>query len=252
MKITFVINGYKDELNLLDREMLCVTSLRKIKSKHDVSLINVNNSGTAYSEFETCDMAHDSKFPSVNKIMSAATEHAEEGVVLFVNLDIFVKEHLLDHITSQHDTYLGSRMDVTPLDGRALEFTPVEYSVHGFDLFGVTVDWWNKNKQLFPDMYLGRPYWDTLYYVICMEHSKCRTINDHPACIYHVKHANEWENITDEYKTHNEQQLRTVPSFSKWWQYVYGVLLKRPDKNGVKFWTPLVNEQSVADQLFKI
>lgn len=252
MKITFVINGYKQENDLLERERLCLSSLRKLKRKHAVSLLNVNNNRVMYEHFDTCHMSHDGKYPLMNHIITTACDYVKTGVVIFVNLDICVMSNMLDRVDMFHDTWFASRMDVVPEGNDTLEFRPVEYSVHGFDLFGVTTSWWSQHNHLFPDMYLGRPYWDTLYYVICMEHSKCRTINDHPACIYHLKHPNQWENITDEYKTHNEQQLNSVKSFSKWWKYVYGVLLKRPGRAGVKYWTPLVNEQKVADQIFKI
>jgi hypothetical protein len=214
-----------------------------------VDLFNVNNSSIHIDDFKTLHIDHQSRFPFVNQIINTMADNTDYNLIIFVNSDIIVQPCLLDHITGDYETIMASRMDVEPCDGG---YKPVEYSVHGFDLFGVRTEWWRLNKHRFPDMYLGRPYWDTLYYVLCMMHSKCRTVNTHPVCIYHVKHANEWDNIVDEFKTHNERQVQTTPGFENWWRYVYDVLLKRPDRDGVKYWTPLNNEQQIANSLFKV
>ena len=37
---------------------------------------------------------------------------------------------------------------------------------------------------------------------------------------------------------------------SKWWFYVYNVLLKRPTVNNIKWWQPLENEQELEKKNF--
>jgi hypothetical protein len=247
MNIALAINGYRSESECNERELLCLKSLRELQG---VELYNVNNSETHIDGFETLHLEHHTRFPFVNQIMNTVVDNTSaDTTVLFVNSDIIVKQHLIDHLDDKFDTYMGSRVDIELIDGN---YKPIEYCVHGFDLFGVSARWWKRNRRIFPDMYLGRPYWDTVYYVLCMQHSNCKIINQHPVSLYHVKHERVWEHVKCEYKTHNEQQVHSIKDFNKWWQYVYGVLLKRPDKNDVKFWVPLMDEQRVADQLFKI
>ena len=245
MNVAIAINGYQQESKCNERELLCLKSLRTLKN---VKLYNVNNSDIHIDGFETLHLDHHTRFPFVNNIISTVVDNTpEDTTVLFINSDIIVKQHLLDQLDDTFDTYMGSRVDIELIDG---QYNPKEYCVHGFDLFGVTSYWWNLNRGLFPDMFLGRPYWDTVYFVLCMRHSKCNMINGHPACLYHVYHDRVWEDVSDHAKTHNEQQVYKIKNFNKWWDYVFGTLLKRPDTNGVKNWTPVENEYKIGVNMF--
>ena len=246
MNIALAINGYRSESECNERELLCLKSLRELQG---VVLYNVNNSETQIDGFETLHLEHHTRFPFVNQIMNTVVDNTSaDTTVLFVNSDIIVKQLLIDHLDDKFDTYMGSRVDIELIDGN---YKPVEYCVHGFDLFGVTSRWWNLNRDLFPDMFLGRPYWDTVYFVLCMRHSVCNMINGHPACLYHVHHERVWEDISDFAKIHNEQQVYGVINFNKWWDFVFGTLLKRPDTGGVKNWTPVEGEYKTGVSLLK-
>ena len=100
-------------------------------------------------------------------------------------------------------------------------------------------------------MYLGRSYWDIVYFTKCATNSNIRIINKLPPVIFHVEHQSTAAHENDIYTKHNEEIVKNYADMSKWWFYVYNVLLKRPTVNNIKWWQPLENEQELEKKIFK-
>ena len=78
------------------------------------------------------------------------------------------------------ESYPTSRVHLHSLDSLDEDLKLQSYSVHGFDLFAFKRNWWLNNNHLFPDMYLGKPYWDTVYFIKSVLNSNFKILNKQP------------------------------------------------------------------------
>ena len=252
MKIAIGINGYKEEESLEIREKLCLESLRKLKMKFPdtVYLYNVCREGVTYDEFTTIHMEHAEQFTMVNRLLDSLFD-TETGcdVISIINNDIIVSDCLIDQLDCSVDTHMASRVNIEPINSLSDELDIVEYSVHGFDLIAVTKKWWKHNREILPDMYIGRQYWDTVYFTLLMRNSECKVLNKLPPVIFHPRHETV-SGVEDEYDEFNKHAANQVPQLRYWWNYVYNVLLKRHANNNTKYWWPFKNEVELEGTFF--
>jgi hypothetical protein len=253
MKISIGINGFKLEQDLLPREKFCLDSLRICKQKYpEINLFLIKNTrdNITYKDFNTIEIEHNTKYPLVNKLLDCLSETSCD-LFVFLNNDIILNTSFFKLLDEQYETYIASRAHLYELNSLNEDLKIESYSVHGFDLFAFKKHWWLENKQLFPDMFLGRSYWDTLYFTKCAKYSKYLAINKQPPVIFHIEHQSTAAHSTDIYTKHNEDIAKNCVDMSKWWYYVYNVLLKRPTVNGIKWWNPLDNELELEKAIFK-
>jgi len=253
MKITIVINGYKQESELLPREKFCLESLKICQEKNkDDSLFLVKNKidSIQYDNFKTLEIDHATRYPFVNDIIDVlATTDCD--LICFLNNDIILNNTFFKLLKPQYETYAASRAHLYELNSLNEPLKIESYSIHGFDLFCFKKEWWLKNKNLFPKMYLGRSYWDTVFFTKCATNSNIHIINKHPPVIFHVEHQSTAAQENDVCTKHNEDIAKNYTDMNKWWYYVYNVLLKRPTINNIKWWQPLENELELEKTIFK-
>ena len=253
MKISIGINGFKQEKELTEREKLCLESLRKcnqIFSNIKLFLIKDKKDNIVYKDFDTLEIAHDTKYPLVNKLLDCLSE-TECDLFVFLNNDIILNSSFFKLLNPCYETYIASRAHLYELNSLNEPLKIESYSVHGFDLFAFKKCWWKKNKNIFPDMFLGRSYWDIVYFTKCAMHSNHLTINKQPPVIFHIEHQSTAAYGTDIYTKHNDDVAKNSTGMERWWNYVYNVLLKRPTINGIKWWHPLDNELELEKEFFK-
>ena len=253
MKISIGINGYKQETDLLHREKLCLESLRTCKEKNtniNLFLLKSVNDDISYKDFTTLNIVQNTKYPLVNKLFDSLAS-TECDVFLFLNNDIIVNTTLFKLLNDSYETYAASRAHLYELTSLNNTLNIESYSVHGFDLFGFKKSWWLINQKLFPDMYLGRSYWDTVYFTKCATSSNINIINKLPPVIFHIEHQSTAAHENDVCTKHNEEIAKNYPDMNKWWYYVYNVLLKRQTINNIKWWQPLHNELQLEKTIFK-
>lgn len=251
MKVAIAINGFKKEEELVRREQLCLESLIKLKNKHPdvVDLYNINERGLEYNGFKTLHIDNAEKFTKVNHLLNVLNDDVDADIVTLINNDIIVSDQFIKQIDEDHDTFIASRVNIEPIENLSDPLDIVEYSVHGFDLISVTKSWWKNNKHKFPDMYIGRQYWDTVYFTILMINSKCKVLNKLPPVIYHPRHETV-SNVEDRYDEFNKCVATRYKSLRKWWSYVYNVLLKRENHDKAKYWWPFKNEVMLERAFF--
>jgi hypothetical protein len=253
MKIAIGINSFKQEADLEKRETLCLESLRRCRDKNpDVTLYNVihDQDDIAFDGFKTLKLQQDGRYPYVNKIIDELAKTDNE-LIVFLNNDIVLNASFFKQIEKDVESYPTSRVHLHSLDSLNEDLKLQSYSVHGFDLFAFKKSWWLTNNHLFPDMYLGKPYWDTVYFIKSVLNSNFKILNKQPPVIFHPEHSSESMEGNDRYKTHNEKIASTTPEMGKWWHFVQNVLLKRPSAGEVLWWTPLANEIEIENQLFR-
>ena len=251
MKIAIAINGYKEEKDLELREHLCLKSLKHLRNKYpkNISLYNINAHGLKYKGFRTLHIECTEKFTKVNYLIDVLHKNSNEDVIVLINNDIIVSDELIKQLDGHSETYIASRANIEPIESLSDDLKIVEYSVHGFDLIAVNIDWWSRNRHKFPDMYIGRQYWDTVYFTILMMNSKCKVLNKLPPVIYHPKHETV-SNVEDSFDEFNKNVANRCGDLKKWWSYVYNVLLKRENHNETKYWWPFKNETRLERAFF--
>jgi hypothetical protein len=255
MKISIGINGFKKYEDLEKREKFCLESLKicqQKQSKFNINLFLIKNKkdDITYEGFKTINIQHDTKYPFVNDILNVLSE-TDCDLFCFLNSDIVLNTNFFNYLDNKYDTYAASRAHLYELNSLNEPLKIEGYSVHGFDLFAFKKDWWLKNKSIFPDMYLGRSYWDTVYFTKCATKSNILIMNKLPPVIYHPEHHSTAAHDKDKYNTHNENIAKNYPDMNKWWYYVYNVLLKRPTVNNIKWWQPHENELQLEELIFK-
>jgi len=253
MKIGIGISSYKQEKDLLDREKFCLESLRKCKEKiKNVTLYTIINEGDRinYKNFETLEIKQEKKIPYTNQLIDKISE-TNNDLIVFLNNDIILNSTFFKLIEDDIDTYPASRAHLHELNSLSEPLKIQSYSVMGFDMFAFKNSWWKANKKLFPNMYLGRSYWDTVYFMKCVLNSKYKILNKLPPVIFHAEHQSVTEHNHDEFRNHNEQIAAADPDMAKWWYYVYNVLLKRNTIDEILWWKPHDNEIELEKKLLK-
>jgi hypothetical protein len=124
------------------------------------------------------------------------------------------------------------------------------YSVHGFDAFLVKKATWLKIRNNFPDLILGRFYWDTFFATMFQLLSETRFINDLPPVCFHIEHASKSSENTIENYYNEDIFKRSLIIGHLWFSYVQNVPLKRPTVNDCKWYTPFQNEKELERQHF--
>lgn len=253
MKIGIAINSFKQEKDLNNREKFCIESLRKCKLKNsNVTLYNVinENDDINFDDFETLKIGHDKKYPFVNHIIDAVSETDNE-LIVFLNNDIILNNSFFKQIEDNIDVYPASRAHLHSLDSLDEELKVQSYSVHGFDMFAFKNSWWKENKHNFPDMYLGKPYWDTVYFIKGVTYGNFKILNKQPPVIFHVEHQSTACKDEDEYEDHNKNIAALTSEMNKWWYYVQNVLLQRQTVGDILWWKPHPTEEQIEQQVFK-
>jgi hypothetical protein len=253
MKISIGINGYKSYDKLEKREQLCIDSLLKFKSKREnVELYNIcyEHENINYNGFKTIFMPFkNNKLPFVCDILDTLSK-TECDIFLFMNNDIVVSNKLYN-IFDEHETYAISRMHLHSLESLDEELKMQAYSVHGFDAFAFKKTWWNKNSNKFLNYYIGKPYWDTHYMVICMLNSNCKVVNKLPPVIFHAEHHSTACTTIDKESLFNENEAKKHPEMQYWWNYVFTILNKRQTYNNILWYLPFDNEEDLEKRYFK-
>jgi hypothetical protein len=253
MKISIGINQFKHESDLFTREKLCLESLKKCKEKYsniELYLLKQAADNISYNYLKTLEVYQDQKCPLVNTLLNKLAE-TDCDVFVLLNNDIVVNYTLFKLIDGKYDTYIASRAHLHELNSLEDKINPAAYSVHGFDLFAFNKKWWLNNRDIFPQMYIGRGYWDTVFFTKCICHSNALVINKQPPVIFHAEHHSSAVSETDYCAKHNETIASQTPEMAKWWNYVYNVLLKRPTINGQLWWQPHENEVELEKIYFK-
>ena len=98
-------------------------------------------------------------------------------------------------------------------------------------------------------MYLGKPYWDTVYFMVSVLNGNYKILNKQPPVIFHVDHESESCKQDDEFTKFNENIAQTFPGMNRWWQFVQTVLLERSPVNGILWWKPFGNELLLERQI---
>ena len=117
----------------------------------------------------------------------------------FINSDIIVSEGFFKEILGEeHEVYIASRLAIEGDNVKDLNFSikindPTSfvknshYQVSGFDAYTIKSEWWNKNKELFPQYVYAVVYWDTHYATILLQNADTFMQNKRPT-IFHVIH----------------------------------------------------------------
>jgi len=253
MKIGIGINNFKPENELLLRERLCIESLLKCKEKNnDTALYNIVTKNKQYpiQGFETLVVPNSEKYIYVNDMLDALV-NTECEYIAILNNDIIVNNTLFKQFEEDIDVHPISRGHIQQIQSLQDDIVPTAYSVHGFDMFIFKTAWWIKNKHIFPNMFLGRPYWDTLFFIKSILNGSYKILNKQPPVIFHMEHNSTSMHEKDTYTLQNEAAAKSEPDMEKWWNYVYNVLLKRNYHNGIKWWLPHENELELEKQYLK-
>jgi hypothetical protein len=280
MKISIGINGYKEYKDLEKREKFCIESLLKCK-KENINFYNVifENENIVYDHFTTLNQlsktsddiirSHFShggltneynlrkneidnntkKLPSVKEIFDVLSS-TDCDYFLFLNNDIILSNRLFKNIDPSVDCYAISRMHIHDIESLS-EIPKLEsYSVHGFDAFLIKKETWLKNRNNFPDLILGRFYWDT--YFATKLHLLCNTrfVNDLPPVCFHIEHNSKSSENTIENYYNEDVFKRDLIIGHLWFSYVQNVPLKRPTINNCKWYQPFPNEKEIEEKHF--
>jgi hypothetical protein len=288
MKFSIGINTYKNTNELENRQLLCIQALQKLSNKFDnVSLFNVqyedenieidnftklqsltknshdiledyfNHHGLRelyVKEFEThMDSIKEKRIPAVKHIIDALAE-TDCTHIIFLNDDIVASDRMIKQIqeNSDYDCYPMSKLHLFDFDSLDGDFKPESYSVHGFDGFCFRKDWWINNRNNFHEQLIGKPYWDTHFFALCQLLGRTFTLNKLPPVIFHPEHSSTSCTDIDILAKYNEDIFnRDINCKQLWYNYVYNVLLKRPEVNGIKWYKPFPNEKELESNMFK-
>ena len=280
MKISIGINGYKNHNNLEKRERFCIESLIKCKTEN-VQLYNVcyEEENIQYKDFITLnklkkksnkiiynyfqheglvkeyslrkqEIDNNSKeLPSVKEIFDALAA-TDCDYFLFLNNDIILSNRLFKNLNNDLDCHIISRMHIYDLE--SLQDTPrlESYSVHGFDAFLVKKTTWLKIRNNFPDLILGRFYWDTYYATLFKLLTKAVFVNSLPPVCFHIEHSSTSSQNTIENYYAEDLFKRNIIIGHLWFAYVQDILLKRPEVNNCKWYQPFSNEKQIEEAHF--
>jgi hypothetical protein len=289
MKISIGINTYKPFDQLEVRQKLCIESLLKVQSMSDVEIelysLQFEDEAFEIEGFNRLSVLKDKPYdllteyfdhhglveiyeerfkvdmpsikgdkrPHMQELFNALS-NTDCDYFIFLNDDIVLSDRFITQMKENpnYDSYPASRIhvyDMVDLSGTGM---PESYSVHGFDGFGIRKEWWEKQKFNFPKELLGKPYWDVHYFTLCQLLGSAFTLNKLPPVMYHPHHDSTsctTDDILSKYNTDVFQ--RDVICGQLWWRYVQGVLLKRPEVGGIKWWTPFPEEVRLERELFQ-
>jgi hypothetical protein len=176
-----------------------------------------------------------------------------------INSDIIASPKCCEAIFSEEDdAYIGSRLAIEG-DIKDLNFSiklnsnegPVtnsHYQVSGFDTFAVKSEWWNKNRELFPEYVYAVVYWDTHYATLFLKNADTMMQNKKPT-LFHIIHEDKSSaKIKEFYYNENTFSKNFSEDFERWHRYFFNVLIKRP---GLNYLTPHSNELELQKLYFK-
>lgn len=280
MKISVGINGYKNIESLEKRERFCIDSLNKCKTSQ-IKLFNVcfENEVVNYENFTTLNKLtkksnkfifdyfqhegltkeyllrkeeidnNEKELPSVKEIFDVLS-NTDCDYFLFTNNDIIISNRLFKNTQSNADCYAISRIHIHDLE--SLNETPKleSYSVHGFDAFLVKKETWLKIRNNFPDLVLGRFYWDTYYATLFRLLCNTEFVNKLPASCFHIEHSSTSSNDSIENYYNEDVFKRNLIIGHLWFSYVQNLPLQRPTVNGCKWYKPFDNEKEWEDKHF--
>jgi hypothetical protein len=181
--------------------------------------------------------------PYIKDLFDEASKDTEE-VFVFFNSDIILTQKLINHIQNNPvEAYGISRSEILEIENLSDPAHLVRTEPAGFDCWVVSKSWWEKHREKFPDMILGRPFFDVIYTILMLLNSNNHYIsNKH--LIYHILHGKE-SFTRDECYFHNEQVRNT--EFRTMWDECWGPIcnntfFKREDYGSFLQFQPNENE----------
>ncbi len=133
--------------------------------------------------------------PKVKKMIDYAAEEAsDDDIILITNADICFVPGIsgwILHETDRHEAVYFHRHDFEKITNLFISESQVGKGkwYAGSDVFAFTKRWWNKHKEIYPDMYYAREAWDMVMRNM-IKRSKGTEIHK---AIYHEKHKSFWE-----------------------------------------------------------
>jgi hypothetical protein len=280
MKISIGINGYKEYKDIEKRERFCIESLLKNK-KENIKLYNLcfTDENVKYESFETLNQLclysnnviknyfshegltqeyqqrkeeidnNNKKLPSVKEIFDVLS-HTDCDYFLFLNNDVIISNRLFKNIDTSVDCYAISRMHIHDIASLNEEPKLESYSVHGFDAFLIKKETWQRIRNNFPDLILGRFYWDTYFATKLKLLCNTKLVNDLPPVCFHIEHDSKSSENTIENYYNEDVFKRDLIIGHLWFNYVQNVLLQRPTANNCKWYQPFPNEKEIEQSHF--
>lgn len=241
------------------RQDLCVESLKKISSKHsNVSccLIQQKNDDVEYGDIQILRKLErnssnvfdtNKNIPFVNDIFNVLAEEAKD-IFIFCNSDIILTQSLFDYIDSVDVEAFGiSRIDISNINSLSEPAKILRMEPSGFDCWVISKVWWNKQKHLFQDFIIGRPYFDVMYTMLMFLHSNNFYVST-KHLIYHIMHQRKWEDKDECYHYNRLQKEKYYEQLEKvWGQCCNNTFLKRSDWG--KFLQIREDELSIIKQI---
>ena len=182
------------------RQDLCIDSIEKlIKKNPNVSglLIQFENETIEYFNIPAAfklkrsaktKLETDKEFPSIKDLFDIAADSSEEIFVYF-NSDIILTQQLIKHIEDNPcEAYGISRTELLNTPEKLSDpVAVVRMEPAGYDCWVIDKKWWKAKRDLFPHMFIGRPYFDVIYTAMMTIHSNNHHINN-KHLIYHPVH----------------------------------------------------------------
>jgi len=284
MKIILATHTYKDKKDFSLAQRLSVESILKVKEKFpEIDIVNITFSDEQYklngfinihtltrSAREIIPQYFDhpgltdlnekykqyyeniKKIPAVTDILNSLID-LNGDIFIFMNDDNIISDRFIKNILedTSYGAWLASRIHTFGMESLSGSFTPESYSVHGFDAIAIKKTFWLTHRKNFPDLILGRSYWDTHFYTLCQLLGKTKTLNKLPPVLFHNEHGSTSQSFSIE-RTYNEDVFnRDIVCNQLWYNYVYNVLLKRPTVNNIKWYQPFDHEENLEKSMFK-
>lgn len=131
------------------------------------------------------------RIPMIKEMLRlACVGRVDTDVLLLTNSDTCVATNVTQRIKGTLPAY-AYRNDFDRLDATIPDDDIAKgHKYAGCDFFAMSIGWWRKNHELFPDMILGRHSWDR----IMRELFKLAGGREIENVIYHERHPSGWEN----------------------------------------------------------
>jgi hypothetical protein len=244
------------------RQDLCIESLKRLKklnSNVDICLVQQPEDEIQYSDIEVLKTLNrdssqlvntDKKLPFVNDIFNTLADHSSDYFI-FCNSDIILSQQLINKIVNTESSFEAfgiSRIDIPVITSLSESFVPLRMEPAGFDCWVVSKQWWLKNKNLFKDYFLGRPFFDVHYTMIMLLNTKSDIHISNEQLIYHIKHSSP-AFVRDECYLFNETQTNKFYADQEivWGNISNNTFLKRQDYG--RFLNFGVNETAFIKQV---
>lgn len=173
------------------------------------------------------------KLPFINDIFEIGS-NLDFDYFVFINSDIIIDYKILNYILLENPEAIAFSRGEASINSNWNFDSPLNISrisVAGFDAFVFENNWYQKNKKLFKDMYLGRPVFDNCYSSLMTLFSK-NILNNRDCFIYHPIH-DLFSNENDDMYNHNfEVSKKIYADIMNFWRLLETeTIRKRPDQS---------------------